>query len=568
MTELTKAQHKKKGISLRVLLLFCFAFTALLPVSILAIKVYRSAWDNAQREVIEKHQLLAENLAAPIQIYVSKLRTALNISASLLDDPILVKDENKKQTREILINVMQKTDGLKSIFLFDENKKLLASIGTEQLPAQDKLERIGSFPFTYETYLKKRSIVSNIVLHPASDQPALFISVAIPGNDSRILVGELDIGPIEKLREGIRFGKGGHSAIVDAKGVVIAHPNPSWMRELKDLSNLPIVKNMMAGKTGVSEFYSPFKKQQMVAGYTSVPVLGWGIMVPQPRMELEAQVEDLLYSTLTWGVTGLIVALLTAYLLGIWITQPLRQLATAGHELSMQGFRNKLPSIRDNAPAEIQQLSASFSDAIHDLSMSRSEVTELNKSLQHRVNEATDELRQANTKLSVLARSDHLTKLANRRHFEQSITNMMARRDQDSKSVCILLVDVDKFKSINDGYGHAAGDMVLIQIAEILDRNMRQSDIAARYAGDEFVAIIHADIEIGRKRAETIRNEISMQKFIFGGNTFNVTVSIGLIECKPSQERESVDSILQKVDNAMYQAKRDGRDQVSELSIS
>jgi len=129
------------------------------------------------------------------------------------------------------------------------------------------------------------------------------------------------------------------------------------------------------------------------------------------------------------------------------------------------------------------------------------------------------------------------------------------------------LVDIDKFKTINDSYGHAAGDMVLIQVAEILDRNMRQSDIAARYAGDEFVAIIHADIEIGRKRAETIRNEIAMQKFLFGGNTFNVTVSIGIIECTTSADRDSVDSILQKVDNAMYKAKAEGRDQVAELSI-
>jgi len=557
-----------KGISLRALLLLCFAFTALLPAAILAVKIYQSAWDSAKREVTEKHQLLAENLASPIRIYVSKLRTALNISATLLEDPIVVKNDSNKQIREILLNVMRKTEGLKSIYLFDADKKLLVSVGTDQLPAQDKLDRIGSFPFTYETYLKRRSIVSNIVLHPASDKPALFISVAVPGEPERILIGELDIAPVEKLREGIRFGKGGHSAIVDAKGVVIAHPNPTWMRELKDLSNLSVVKNMMAGKTGVTEFYSPFKKQQMVAGYTSVPVLGWGIMVPQPKAELEAQVEDLLYSTLTWGITGLLLALLTAYLLGIWITQPLLTLASAGQTLSREGFRSKLPSIRKNAPAEIRQLGASFSDAIHDLSISRAEVTELNKSLQHRVDEATDELRQANTKLSVLARSDHLTKLANRRHFEQSITNMMARRDEDSKSVCILLVDIDKFKSINDNFGHAAGDMVLIQVAEILDRNMRQSDIAARYAGDEFVAIIHADMEVGRKRAETIRNEIAMQKFLFGGNSFNVTVSIGIIECKPSEERESVDSILQKVDNAMYKAKREGRDKVAELSIS
>lgn len=555
-----------KGISLRALLLICFAITALLPVSLLAVKIYRSAWDNAKREVTEKHQLLAENLAAPITIYVSKHRGVLNFCATLLKDPILVRNDNPRQIKEILLTAMRETDGLKSAYLFDADKKLIVSVGTDNLD-QDKLARIGSFPFTHETYLKQRSMVSNMLLHPASQKPAIFISVAVPGDPARVLIGELDITPIEKLRQGIRFGQGGHSAIVDANGVVIAHPNPQWMAEVKDLSHLSIIKDMMAGKTGVTDFYSPFKKQNMVAGYTSVPILGWGIMVPQPRHELEEQVEGLLYSTLAWGLAGLILSLITAYLLGIWITQPLQKLASAGQSLAQQGFRSSLPSIRETAPAEVRQLAASFSDAIHDLSISRAEVTELNKSLQHRVDEATDELRQANTKLSVLARSDHLTKLANRRHFEQSITNMTARRGDDNKSVCILLVDIDRFKAINDEYGHAAGDMVLIQVAEILDRNMRQSDIAARYAGDEFVAIIHTDIDIGRERAETIRNEIAMQRFMFSGNTFNVTVSIGIIECQPSQQRESVDSILQKVDNAMYKAKRAGRDKVAELTI-
>ena len=103
-------------------------------------------------------------------------------------------------------------------------------------------------------------------------------------NGQQLLIGELKIAPIEKLRRGIRFGKGGHSAIVDNHGRVIAHPNPDWMNnDIVDLSNLPIVQKMMAGETGVTEFFSPFKKHDMVAGYTSVAGLGWGIMVPQPK---------------------------------------------------------------------------------------------------------------------------------------------------------------------------------------------------------------------------------------------------------------------------------------------
>jgi diguanylate cyclase (GGDEF)-like protein len=355
---------------------------------------------------------------------------------------------------------------------------------------------------------------------------------------------------------------------VDNLGHVIAHPNPDWMMaNIKDLSKLTIVKKMMAGQTGVTEFYSPFVKQTMIAGYTAVPELGWGVMVPQPKAEVDAQVRSIVFTQFSWGLVGLVVALITAHFLGRWITQPINELASAGNRLSKEGFQDNLPKIRDSAPIELQLLAGCFGAAIRGLSASRAEVEDLNRSLQSKIKDATNELREANMKLSVLARSDHLTNLANRRHFEQTIINLASRRQEDTDDVCLLLVDVDHFKQINDRFGHSAGDMVLIQIAEILDRHMRQTDLAARYAGDEFIVLIRAGETIGRERADAIRNEIAQNKFHIDGEDFEVTVSVGLFIFNIADYERNMEQIFRNVDTAMYKAKEQGRNTVEEFRV-
>lgn len=565
-------QNRNRGISINALLLLSFALIALLPVSLLGVKIYNAAWDNALREVKEKHQLLAENLSQPIKIYVDNHLTILSLAAHQISE-LFAKKAKPEAIDKMLSEYLQFADGFSTIMLIDGDTRILQyakDFNHEDFTGKN----FGSYDFIKKTLIRNEPAVSPILRNPITQKPALYVTAPITmpggadsGRITRALVAELKIQPIERLREGIRFGEQGHSAIVDNTGHVIAHPNPDWMKNIHDMSAINVVQYMMAGKTGVTEFYSPFKKQTMIAGYTSVPELGWGVMVPQPKSELETQVSKILFTQLGWAFMGLILALITAHFLGRWITKPIKALATSGLNLSREGFHHNLPKMRGSAPKEIRQLSDAFSDAIHDLSVSREEIEELNKSLQYRVNEATTELRQANTKLSVLARSDHLTKLANRRHFEQTLAGMTSRRQDDDSTICLLLVDMDNFKRINDQFGHAAGDTVLVQIAEILDRNTRHTDLAARYAGDEFVLLIHADATIGRERAALMRAEIAAHKFLFDDVEIKVTVSIGLVTFKMSEHRDRVDDVLRKVDEAMYSAKRSGRNRVAELNV-
>jgi diguanylate cyclase (GGDEF)-like protein len=563
----------KRGLSINSLLLFSFALIAVLPVSLLGFKIYDAAWDNAWREVHEKHQLLAENLAQPISIYIKGHKTTLAITGNLIRDLNFPAASSIDAVNYVLDESLTLSDGLCGIFLLDRDKQITAYKSEYRIEKDVENSIFESMEFVDTAILNKKATVSPVLINPLNGEPAIYIAQPLlsqqnPNTVHHILVGELKISPIEKLRQGIRFGEAGHSAIVDKLGHVIAHPNPDWMApKIKDLSNLNIVKKMMAGQTGVTEFYSPFVKQTMIAGYTAVPELGWGIMVPQPKAELAEQVRNIVFTQFSWGLLGLVVALITAHFLGRWITQPINELASAGNRLSKEGFQDNLPKIRDSAPYELQLLAGCFNAAIHGLSASRAEVEDLNRSLQSKIKDATNELREANMKLSVLARSDHLTNLANRRHFEQTIVNLASRRQEDTDNVCLLLVDVDHFKQINDRYGHSAGDMVLIQIAEVLEHHMRQTDLAARYAGDEFIVLIRANEDIGRERADTIRDEIAKQKFHLDGEDFEVTVSVGLFIFNIAEYEHNMEKIFRNVDTAMYKAKEQGRNTVEEFRV-
>jgi len=563
-------QDDKKApfsLSINVLLILCFGLVACLPVTIFGIKVYNAAWDNAWREVREKHQLLAENLANPISIYVKNQKAVLALTGEHLRIRELLQKPNKEATEHLLYESLLYSEGLTALFLLDNTQYVLNHI-TEYRPRQVLKDNM----FTHHTFVGKalhhQTSVSPVRINPLTGQPSVFIATPLysgAGVPSHILVGELKLEPIEKLRAAIRFGKAGHSAIVDNLGQVLAHPNPDWMKtQIKSLSNLDIVQKMMAGKTGVTEFFSPFVKSHMVAGYTSVPELGWGIMVPQPKTEMQAQVRTILYAEFRWALMGLLLAIVTAIYLGRWITSPLNKLAKAAQKLASDGFKHNLPETL-SAPKEIQQLAKTFRDAIQGLSHSRAEIQKLNEGLQHKIDAATHNLQQANEQLNELARSDHLTGLANRYHFEQTIAKLCSRRQGDRDRASLLLLDLDHFKQINDTYGHAAGDMALSKVARILDHNMRQSDLAARYAGDEFILLIRADEKIARERADNILAEIAAEKFQFENQSLSVTVSIGLYSFDISSPGLDLKTLFTKVDEAMYQAKNSGRNKVMVL---
>ena len=549
--------------SIRRVLLICMAVIAIIPLVLLTLHVYKAAWENSAREIREKHQLLAENLAQPISIYVNNHLNMLNHLAHRLESN--AASQSVKNIGQILESTSRDIDGYLSITYIDTNGDVLA------YTHKDRDAKFVKQIFVNEScYLRVRNtgkyFVSGVKPSPYTGKPTLFIGqpVRLAGRLRGVLLAELRIKLIESLRKNIKFGKKGHAAIVDQRGHVIAHPNPAWMKEMKDLSSWPIIQNMMAGKTGVTEFYSSFIKENMVAGYTAVPNIGWGIMVPQPKSEVAAQVDALMSANYAWGVAGLILAGLLAMLMASWITRSINQLARQSEVLLKKNFDGELKPLQGFVPQELSQLSAIFRTLVSGLQMSRNEIEVLNKSLQRRVNEATDKLQEANKQLEKTAQSDYLTKIANRRFFEEQLSATLSRRSGDASNLCIMLIDVDNFKHINDHYGHAAGDIVLTNIASILESFMRPGDLVARYGGDEFVTRLRCEPDIAMKRATHLRERVETTSISWHDKLISVTISVG-VYCQEINTDMDVGTIMQQVDEAMYQSKRQGRNRVSQL---
>ena len=174
-------------------------------------------------------------------------------------------------------------------------------------------------------------------------------------------------------------------------------------------------------------------------------------------------------------------------------------------------------------------------------------------------------LTQQNLALEQLATTDPLTGLANRRRLFELLEYEMARQRRTPRALSLLLIDIDHFKRVNDSWGHNAGDRVLLGLAKVLLSGLRQADLTARYGGEEFLVVLPDTNAAGALAvAELIRQRVAASQLSLAeGQTLQLTVSIGAATL---QGEESIASLIDRADRALYQAKHQGRNRVCSLA--
>jgi len=156
---------------------------------------------------------------------------------------------------------------------------------------------------------------------------------------------------------------------------------------------------------------------------------------------------------------------------------------------------------------------------------------------------------------------DGLTGIGNRSHIENRIRFALADYEVSKVEFCVLFIDIDHFKQLNDSYGHLAGDKVLRFIANTLRNNLRATDSCGRWGGEEFLAVIlDINLEGVKVVAEKIRGLIEQAKIQDGDRILGVTISIGASVSHPG---DTVESIIRRTDELMYQSKQNGRNRVT-----
>jgi diguanylate cyclase len=235
--------------------------------------------------------------------------------------------------------------------------------------------------------------------------------------------------------------------------------------------------------------------------------------------------------------------------------QQLKDLAT--NVASDVGAHNKLVTGISDRIGTIQ---VEATNAANQLNEALRQILDANEKLQLRLADAEKKIQSQAEELKTQqseARTDSLTKLANRRAFDDCLEKGIARFRKEGRPVSLLLFDVDHFKKFNDTYGHQAGDEVLRQVACTLSKTAKSTDLACRYGGEEFGLIMaNTSIDQGRIAAERIREAIEKTIVSFEGQQLSVTASIGLSE---AIKNDDATRLIRRADEAIYSAKSAGR---------
>lgn len=194
---------------------------------------------------------------------------------------------------------------------------------------------------------------------------------------------------------------------------------------------------------------------------------------------------------------------------------------------------------------------------MYEAQAAREEVEKVNQELMTRL----AEIQQLQVQLQEQAIRDPLTNCYNRRFLNESLEREFSRALRDDYPICIILLDIDHFKHINDTFGHKAGDEVLRGIGKLLLHHNRQSDIVARYGGEEFMVVLtNMPLKTASARAEELRRLIAKRHFKVDENTIMVTASFGLAGF-PHHGR-IYEEVIEAADRALYTAKNAGRNRV------
>lgn len=286
-----------------------------------------------------------------------------------------------------------------------------------------------------------------------------------------------------------------------------------------------------------------------LAARAPVSDLGWTIVAREPAerafLEVKTATQGALAIGLATALLGSLLAGFAAHRLGTDV----KRIARAARDVEAGVPGARIPQVARSA--ELQTLAVALGGMTQRLVGAR-------EALEDQVRERTLELEAANAELARQAQTDALTGLLNRRAFDPLLERTLADARRNRRSLCVLMIDVDHFKRVNDVFGHSVGDEALRMLADLLRLRLRATDVVARFGGEEFVALLpETGLQDGLHAARELVGAAAAQHHpVYGA----LTISIGVSTCDDGTTTTA--ELLRRADEALYRAKDQGRNRV------
>jgi diguanylate cyclase (GGDEF)-like protein len=356
----------------------------------------------------------------------------------------------------------------------------------------------------------------------------------------------------------------------DSQTPLIRATAQSLLGKVKDFTTIQQPQRYYLKPNGQAQFVT-------VLPFSRKGGLDWLIVIVVPEVDVMAKIHAGTLTTVLLCLAALMAVILLNTLIGRWLAKPIIGLSKASQKIAQGDFSPKVQAPRI---LELSTLADSFTQMSQEIQESRQQLEDYSRSLEQKVNDRTQELQQevqfrteaevalqsANEELQRLAYLDGLTQIANRRKFDEQLSQEWRRLKRDQLPLSLILCDVDYFKQYNDSYGHQVGDDCLYKVAYILAIAARRPpDLAARYGGEEFAVLLpNTSLEGAVEVAKKIQVQIKALQLPHqrSGVSQYVTVSFGVASIIPA-ETKTPEQFLVQVDRALYQAKVEGRDRIA-----
>jgi diguanylate cyclase (GGDEF)-like protein len=438
--------------------------------------------------------------------------------------------------RDYLLSLHERFGDFEQLMVLDLNGNVVASSGSI---SQIRL------PADWQAILQSESqIVGDAYWDEKTGRAKVVVAVPAQRADGRLIgafAAELNLAPVRLLLRSFAPDSSGAIFLVNIKGYPIASSDVMTAVVVKTRMQPPTMKKLL--QSGRVPFaYTSFRGRDVIGSLEHVPQVNWAIISEISAESAFQQVRHFRDVALLVIALLLVLVAATGYRLGLLIARPLDRLTKGAGEVAAGDLAVDLPEAPGGG--EVGYLTDVFNHMVSRLREGRRELDLIHETL-----------RKKNEELELLSTTDSLTGLDNHRSLMQRLDEEETRCKRERRSFSVLVGDVDHFKQYNDAFGHPAGDEVLKTISDIMRESARSKDCVARYGGEEFVVLMPDTTPSDAvELAEHIRARVAAKKFM--GR--KMTLSIGVATFP--EDAESAEALISIADEALYQAKREGRD--------